>query len=185
MQFLVDLWVPILVSGLAVFVVSALAWTALPHHKKEFGRLANEDAVMDAIRAGNPSPGRYHTPHMADFSESGSAEGKAKLARGPVTFITVAPSGLPGMGPMMVKSFLFNLFVAAFVAYVAWHVLPAGTEYLQVFRVTGSIAFMAFALAMVPDSIWFARPWSSFLLQAFDSLLFALVLAGIFGWLWP
>ncbi|MDH5234247.1 MAG: hypothetical protein OEW77_04755 [Gemmatimonadota bacterium] len=185
MQFLVDLWVPILVAGLATFVVSALAWTVFPHHKKEFGKLASEDAVMDAIRAGNPGPGLYSTPHMADFGESGSAEGKAKMMRGPITFITVAPGGVPQMGPMMAKSFLFNVFVAAFIAYIAWHTLPAGTEYLQVFRVTGSMGFMAYAFGSIPESIWFARPWSSLLLQAFDSMLTALVLAGIFGWLWP
>ena len=185
MQFAMDLWMPILVSGLAVFVVSALAWTVFPHHKKEFGKLPNEDAVMDSLRAGNLSPGLYTTPHMADHKEGGTPEGKAKFGRGPITFITVAPGGMPAMGPMMAKSLLFNLFVAAMVAYVGWHTMPAGTDYLQVFRVTGSMAFMAYALGTVPASIWFSRPWSSWLLGAFDSMLYALVLAGIFGWLWP
>lgn len=141
MQFAMDLWMPILVSGLAVFVVSALAWTVFPHHKKEYGKLSNEDAVMEG--------------------------------------------GMPGMGPKRAKSFLFHIFVAGMVAYVGWHTMPAGTDYLPVFRVTGSMAFMAYALGTVPESIWFSRPWSSWLLGAFDSMLYALVLAGIFGWLWP
>lgn len=184
MQFMIDLWMPILISGLAVFVISALVWTVFPHHKKEFAPLSNEGAVMDALRVGGPVPGLYATPHMADHKEGGTPEGKAKLERGPVAFITIAPNGMPSMGPMMAKSLLYQVVVASFIAYIGWHTLPAGTEYLQVFRVTGSIAFAAYALGTVPESIWFARPWSSWLLGAFDSMLYALVLAGIFGWLW-
>lgn len=185
MQFLADLWLPILLSGVAVFVVSALAWTVFPHHKKEFGKLPNESAVMDAIRAGNPAPGLYVTPHMADQAEMGTPEGKAKLERGPISIVTIAHPGVPAMGPAMGKSLLFNVVVAAFVAYVAWHTLQPGAAYLEVFRVTGSVAFMAYALGTVPESIWFHRPWSSWLLGAFDALLYSLVLAGIFGWRWP
>ena len=185
MQFVMELWLPILVSGLAVFVISALVWTVFPHHKREFAPLSNEGAVMDVIRAGNPSPGLYTTPHIADLKASGTPECKAKLERGPIAFITIAPNGMPSMGPMMAKSLVFNLVVASFVAYVGWHTLAAGTEYLQVFRVTGAIAFMAYALGTVPESIWFSRPWSSWLLGAFDSVLYALVLAGVFGSMWP
>lgn len=184
MQFMVELWIPILVSGLAVFVLSALVWTVFPHHRKEFAPLSNEAAVMDALRAGNPAPGRYVAPHMADHKASGTPEGKARLERGPVAFITIAPNGLPSMGPMMAKSLLYNIVVAIFVAYIASHSIDAGAAYLHVFRITGCIAFAAYALGTVPESIWFARPWSSWLLGAFDSLLYALVLAGIFGWLW-
>jgi hypothetical protein len=35
MGFVFDLWMPIVLSGIAVFIVSALAWTVFPHHKKE------------------------------------------------------------------------------------------------------------------------------------------------------
>ena len=84
MQFAMDLWLPILLSGVAAFVVSALAWTVFPHHKKEYGKLPNESAVMDAIRAGNPAPGLYTTPHCVDHNEVGTPEGKAKFERGPI-----------------------------------------------------------------------------------------------------
>ncbi len=165
MQFAIDLWMPILIGGLAVFVMSALVWTVFPHHKKEWAKFSNEDAVAAAIRAGNPVPRLYHMPHVA--------------------YITIAPNGVPSMGPMMAKSALSSILIALFLAYVAWHAIPAGAEYLGVFRIVATVAFMTYAFGSMADSIWFARPWSSWILQAFDALLYGLVLGGIFGWLWP
>lgn len=185
MQFAMELWKPILVSGVLVFIVSALVWTVLPHHKTEWAKLANEDAVGDAIRAGSPAPGLYVIPHMADMKEMGSPEGKAKMERGPNAYITIAPNGVPAMGPMMVKSLVYQIVLSLFVAYVAWHALGAGAEYLRVFRIVGTVGFMACALGVVPESIWFARPWKSLALHAGDALMYALVMAGVFGWLWP
>lgn len=36
MEFLTQLWLPIVVSAVIVFILSALAWTVMPHHKKDF-----------------------------------------------------------------------------------------------------------------------------------------------------
>ncbi len=185
MEFAMELWKPILIGGLAIFVVSALVWTVMPHHKKEWARLQNEDAVADAIRAGSPTPGLYNIPHMYDMAAMGTPEGKAKMERGPLVYLTVVPNGVPAMGPMMAKSALFNILVALFVAYVCWHTLAPGTEYLKVFRIAGTVAFMTCALGAMPESIWFGRPWKSFGLQVIDATMYALVLGGIFGWLWP
>lgn len=185
MQFAMELWKPILLGGAAVFLLSALVWTAMPHHKTEWARLPNEDGVGDAIRAGSPAPGLYALPYMGDMKEMGTPEGKAKMERGPIVYLTVAPNGVPAMGPMMAKSLLASIVIALFVAYVGWHTLPAGTEYLKVFRVAGTITFMTYALGSISDSIWFARPWKSFALCCADALLYGLVLGGVFGWLWP
>lgn len=185
MQFLIALWLPIVVGGLTVFVMSALVWTVFPHHKREWAKFANEDAVADAIRAGSPAPRLYHLPHVTDMKEMGTPEGITRMNRGPVAYITVAPNGVPAMGPMMAKSALSSILIAAFLAYVGWHAVPAGAEYLQVFRIVATVAFMTYAFGSMADSIWFARPWSSWILQAFDALLYGLVLGGVFGWLWP
>ncbi|MEX2181404.1 MAG: hypothetical protein WD771_05135 [Gemmatimonadaceae bacterium] len=184
MEFITELWKPILLSGLAVFVLSALAWTVMPHHQKEYARLANEDAVADALRAGNVQPGLYSVPHAADFKALGTPEMVAKMQRGPVAYITVVPPGVTPMGPTMVKSLISNLVVSVFVGYVAYHALPAGTEYLAVFRVVGTVGFMAYALGGMADSIWFGKPWKSWMLHAMDSLVYGLAMGGVFGWLW-
>lgn len=185
MEFLLELWKPILLGGIGVFIVSALVWTVMPHHKKEWAPLPNETDVANVMRAGGLKPGLYSMPFMADMKEMGTPEGKAKMEQGPVAYITIAPNGIPAMGPMMAKSAVYNVVVAIFVAYVAYHTLAPGAEYLEVFRVTGTVAFMACALGAVPDSIWFGKPWKSYFLHAFDGLMYALVMAGLFGWLWP
>ena len=184
MHFLFDLWVPILASGLGVFFMSALVWTALPTHKTEFGKFANEDAVLAALRASAAVPGRYVAPYMGDPAAAGTPEGRARLEKGPIAHITVAPPWNPGMGPMLIKSALSSILISVFTAYVAWHSLPQGAAYLAVFRITGTITFMTYSLGAMSESIWFARPWKSFGLQAFDALLYAGVAAGVFGWLW-
>lgn len=183
MQFVSELWLPILLSGVAVFILSAISHAALPFHHKEWGRLSNEDAALDVIRAGISGPGLYSAPSAAGGNPN-APEVQAKMAKGPIAFITVLPPGMPSMGKMMGLSVVYNVIVSVFVAYIASHTIAAGAEYLTVFRVTGTVAFMAYALASVPDSIWFGRPWSSYVLQLIDALVYALVVGGIFGWRW-
>ncbi len=183
MQFLVDLWLPILVSGVAVFIISALNWTVLPTHKTEFAGAKQEDALLAALAA--EPPGRYVIPYMGRDGElMKSEEGRARLEKGPIAYITVQARGMPNMGKLMFQSFVSQVVISAFVAYLAWHTVAPGAEYLHVFRVTGTAAFMACALGVISESIWFARPWKSFALHAWDALLYALVTGGVFGWLW-
>jgi len=185
MTFLLQLWMPILLSAVVVFVLSALAWTAMPHHKHEWQPLPDEDAVITAMRANPPAPGQYTIPFYADPKARDNPVVREKLMKGPVGFITIIPNGMGAMGPMMVKSFAFNVIVSFLVAYVAWHALGEGASYLAVFRQVGAVASMSYVLAAVPESIWFGRPWRSFWLQAIDGLVFGLFTAGVFGWLWP
>jgi hypothetical protein len=127
----------------------------------------------------------YAFPYTANEQERRSKAFMEKWAQGPAGHLTIAPTGAWSMGPMMVKGFIFNIIVSFFTAYIVGHVLQPGATYLTVFRVVGAIGFMAFAFASVPDSIWFGRPWKSWFLQAGDALLYALLMAGTFGWLWP
>jgi hypothetical protein len=41
----------------------------------------------------------------------------------------------------LLLTFLYHAVVSFFIAYIAVHSLQGGTPYLQVFRVTGAIAF--------------------------------------------
>ena len=56
---------------------------------------------------------------------------------------------------------------------------------LAVFRITGTVAWLAYGAATVPDAIWFGRPWSAIGKNIFDALMYGLLTAGVFGWLWP
>ena len=56
------LWLPIVLSGVVVFVVSAMVWMAMPHHKKDFAQVEDEGMLLDAIRGCGAGPGMYVFP---------------------------------------------------------------------------------------------------------------------------
>ena len=89
------------------------------------------------------------------------------------------------MGRNMALMFIFNVFIGVMVAYVAGRTLAPGADYLSVFRIAGVAAWMAYGMAVIPEAVWFGRPWSSIVKNLFDALVFALLTAGVFGWLWP
>jgi hypothetical protein len=186
MEFVGQLWLPIILSGVIVFIASALAWTVLPHHKKEWTGLKDEAGVLDALRKSGAAPGLYMFPWTDDPKERRSEAMKKRWVEGPAGMLTIVNgASMLNMGPMMMKSLVFNIVVAFFAAYVAHHALASGAEYLKVFRIVGTVGFMAYGFGTVPDSIWFGKPWKSWFLHAADSLVYGLLMAGTFGWLWP
>jgi hypothetical protein len=185
MEFVTQLWMPIVLSAVLVFILSALAWTVMPHHKKDFTGLPNADAVQAVMREQPPAPGQYAIPWVGEMRGLEDPVVREKMMQGPRAYITVIPNGMPSMGPMMAQSVVFYLIVSVFVGYVSWHALAPGVEYLEVFRIAGTTASMAYIMATVPESIWFGRPWANFGRQALDGLVFGLATAGVFGWLWP
>ena len=42
-----------------------------------------------------------------------------------------------------------------------------------------------FALALPQISIWYKKNWTTTLKSVFDGLIYALLIGGVFGWLWP
>ncbi len=182
---LMALWLPIVLSAVAVFIVSSIIHTVLRYHKSDFKKIPSEDGVMDALRDFNLPPGDYVLPHAGSMKEMGTPEFKEKQDSGPVAFMTVLPNGPTGMGQSLVLWFLFSIVVGVFVAYIARLSLPAGSEYLIVHRVTGATAFCCYAMAHLPNSIWYKRSWSATMKNVFDGLVYGLVTGGTFGWLWP
>ena len=178
---IMTLWMPILASSVIVFSMSALVWTVLPWHKKDYKQTADEEAVRSAL-AGN-SPGLYVLPYCKDPSEFKNPDVAQKYIDGPQAFITVVPNGMPQMGSKLAMSFVQNLIVGVICAYMVSRTLAAGTEYLAVFRVAGTTAFIAYGMAYLQESNWFGRPWSTTVKNLFDALLYGLLTGGVFGWL--
>ena len=179
------LWLPILLSAVFVFIVSSVIHMVLKYHNSDYKRLPNEDAVRAAVRSGNPPPGQYVMPYCQEMKEMESPEMKQKYVEGPVGVLFLKRPGPVNMGPFLGQWFLFSLLVSLFVAYIASHVLPAGTPYLSVFRVVGATAFLAYAAGSVPGAIWTGKPWGVAGKEMLDGLIYGLVTAGTFGWLWP
>ena len=178
------LWLPILLSAVLVFVLSSIIHMVLGYHNSDYTRLPNEDAVRDAIRSGNPAPKQYVIPYCTP-KEMESPEMKRKYVEGPVGVLNLKPSGAYGMGPSLIQWFGFTVVVSFFVAYVASHAVPAGSSYLEVFRIVGTVGFLAYAMGQLPAAIWMGKPWAVAGKEVFDGLLYGLVTAGAFGWLWP
>lgn len=178
---ILDLWIPILVSAVLVFVLSGLIWTVLPWHKSDFAKSGDEEAVRAALKGS--SPGLYMVPYCTDPAELKNEEVAQKYIDGPQAFVTVVPNGLPSMGPKLGMSFVYNLVVGIICAYFVSRTASPEADYLAVFRVAGATAFVAYGIAYIQDSIWFGRPWALTAKTTFDSFLYALLTGGAFGWL--
>jgi len=185
MSLLAALWQPIVLSAVLVFILSAIIHMVLKYHNSDYRRLPNEDAVRAALRSGNPEPGQYIFPHAGDMKNMGSPEMQQKFIEGPVGVLYLKRPGPPTRGPALAQWFLFNLGVSLLVAYVAARTISPGAEYLNVFCTVAAITFLAYGAGVVPASIWMGKPWVVTAKEMFDGLLYALVTAGAFGWLWP
>ncbi len=181
----VDLWMPILLGAVLAWIASALIHMALKYHNSDYRQLANEDEVAVAVRNGSPTPGIHSIPYCADMGKMGEPAMQAKFASGPVAFVTVFPNGMPAMGRLVGQQFVYFLVGCVLIAWVATRALPAGAEYLSVFCFVAPVGFLAFGWAVVPFSIWYGHPWSTTLKYLFDALVYGLIIAGCFGWLWP
>ncbi|HEV2977089.1 MAG TPA: hypothetical protein VG425_05835 [Casimicrobiaceae bacterium] len=179
------LWLPILLSAVIVFVVSSIIHMLLPWHKSDYPKVPEEDKLMDALRPLAVPPGDYMIPRASSMQDMRSPEFAAKLRKGPVLMLTMMPNGPFAMGKSLVSWFLYSLVIGIFAAYVASRALPAGAEYLRVFQLTGVTAFIAYSVALWQMSIWYRRAWRITLKATVDGLIYALLTAGSFGWLWP
>jgi len=180
-----SLWLPILASAGFVFVMSSVIHMVLGYHRSDYGTLPGEDDVQAALRKFNLPTGDFMLPCAQDPKQASSQAFREKLARGPVMMLTVIPNGGASMAQSLAVWFGFCLLVGLFVAYVASFTLAPGTHYRVVFRLVSTVAFGAHVLGLWPMSIWYSRSWGSTLRGSLDGLIYALITAGTFGWLWP
>lgn len=185
MTGLIMLWLPIILSAVIVFVVSSLIHMALPWHKSDYPKVPNEDQVRNALRPLAIPPGDYMIPRPTGNEEMRSPEFAEKVRQGPNMVITVLPNGPWSMKRNLTQWFLYSLVVSVLAAYVAGRALPPGSTYLAVFRFVGVTAFIAYSVALWQMSIWYRRSWSLTVKATVDGLIYALLTAGAFGWLWP
>jgi hypothetical protein len=185
MTFLAQQWMPIILSAVAVYAASSLIHMVLKWHNSDYRKLANEDDVRAAIRAGNPAPGQYVMPHCPGMKEMQTPEAQQKFVEGPIGFLTIRPNGLPRMGGALALWFVYSLAIGVVAAYIASRTLPPGTTFGHVCRVVGTLSFLAYAGGAVPAGIWMGKPWSSVAKEILDGLIYGAVTGGIFAWLWP
>ena len=180
-----SLVVPILLSAVIVFIASSVLHMVLPLHKNDFSAVPKQDEVQAALRPFNIPPGDYCLPRPSSMADMKNPAYLEKVTKGPVLVMTVIPSGPPSMGKSLVLWFIYSIVVSFFSAYISGRALATGANYLHVFRFVGSTAFLSYSMALLQDSIWYSKRWSTTLKSMVDGLIYALLTAGTFGWLWP
>lgn len=211
MDFLTHLWLPIVVSGVAVWIVSAIGWMAIGHHKRDRdaipGGAAGEQDFMDTITRLNIRPGNYGFP---DFCQADNLPPKEKRAAQKALY-DKHPQGLlrvwgpTNMGANMLLTLVFYFVTSAFIAYLGWAALPhhaaaapaaatipgaetvaAGSSmFWKVFQVLGVAGILAYCFAGFPNDLWFQKKRRAMAMDWLDGVIFGLVTGAIFAWLWP
>jgi hypothetical protein len=182
---LTSLVVPVLVSAVIVFVASSIMHMVLGYHRNDFGKLPSEDEALEAFRRWNVPPGDYVAPHAGGPEGMKKPEFVEKVTKGPMLILTVAPGAPPSLAGPLVLWFLYSILVGVFAAYLTGRAFGPGAHYLTVFRFAGTCAFMGYSLALLQQAIWYKRNWGTTLKVVFDGLVYGLLTAGVFGWLWP
>lgn len=183
MEFLSDLWLPILLSAIALHFSSFLAWVVLPHHFGDKKKLDQEDQVMDLVRNLKIPPGNYMFPYAQTKKEQGSAEFQEKYNSGPTGCLDVYAK--INMGANLAWTLVYFLVTATVIGYIT-HVacIPGAeeTNFLKVFRFAGTVGILTYASSGILNRIWFkARITTDFV----DGVVFGLILGLIFAALYP
>jgi hypothetical protein len=125
-------------------------------------------------------------PGCGSSAEMKSDEYKQRYAAGPWGSIRVLGQR-PNFGRNLMLVFLVYVIVGIFVAYItdramAGHVNPS---YLEVFRFAGTVAVASYVLGALPGAIFMAKPLRFTITDTIDGVVYGLLTAGVFGWLWP
>lgn len=176
------LWLPILLSAVFVFIASNILWMMLPFwHHKDNGKLPDEAAALAAFKSAKS--GMYLVP-CADWNKM-TAEDRAAMQKGPMGFVLLRNPASFSMAGALITWFVYLLLVATLTAYVASHSLAAGAHYLKVFQIVGTIGILAYSFGGMSYTIWYGKPWSVTIKDIIDGIIYGLLMAGTFGWLWP
>lgn len=185
MVYISALWLPIVISAVIVFVASSLLHMLLTYHHHDYGKLPDEANLLDAMQKAGVTPGNYRFPCPASMKDMSSPEMIEKYKKGPVGLVHVLPSGPPMMSKYLAMWFAYCLLIGIMVAYLTGRTLSVGEHYLTVFRIAGTVAFLGYAVGTIQESIWKGQLWSTAIKHIADGLVYALLTAGVFGWLWP
>lgn len=184
MNELAALWLPILLSGIAVFFASFLAWVVIGHHTPDWNEIPDEGEVVDFIRAQGLRPGQYMFP-MARTKEAMNNESRRqRIVSGPWGTLNIW-SQQANMARNLLQTFTLYLVTSFFIAYLATLALEPGATFSRVFQVTGTAGILAYAFGHVPNSIWFGTHRRPMLMDLIDGVSFGLITGLVFATFWP
>ena len=187
MDLLLPLWLPILLSAAAIWVLSLVVWMALPHHKRDFIAIAHppgEDGLMEYIRSSGIKPGNYLFPDFRDRASMETAKTQKALQEGPVGHLSIWPTPLT-MGSKLIATFFVHLVVSILIAYLARIALPGPAPFAKVFQIAATAGILAYCFSFIPSALWWGSYKRTIVANVIDGVLFGLVIGAIFAWRWP
>jgi hypothetical protein len=183
MEHLIPLWLPILLSAAAVWVISAVAWMALPHHKQDFIGLPDEDGFMDYIRKSGIKPGNYVFPDFRDREAMKSEKVEKALKEGPVGHLSVWQTPVT-MGGKLVATFIVYVVVSTLIAYLTRIALPGPAEFARVFQIAATAGILAYCFSFIPNALWFGAYKRTIVATVIDGIIYGAITGAIFAWFW-
>jgi hypothetical protein len=176
-----SLWLPIILSGAALFLASWAAWMLLPHHKPEWRGLPNEDAFLSSVRGEGIPPGQYMFPYACTPEDWKTEEFQNRVKSGPNGTLAIW-NGPPNMGINMVCTLAFFTIASFVIAYLAGIALEPGEAFMKVFQFVGTAGILTYGTANILNGIWFGR---KMIADIIDGVLYGLITGLIFAALWP
>lgn len=180
-----SLWLPILLSAVACFIVSSIIHMLTPWHKGDYGTLPSEEGVLGAMRPFNIPPGDYMAPKPASMDDMKTAAFAEKRNRGPVVIMTVLPSGPVTMGGQLGAWFIYLVVIDLMAGWIAATTLEPGANPRAVFHYVSLAAFLGFTGALWQMTIWYKRSLGTTIRSTIDGVVYAVISGAIFMWMWP
>jgi hypothetical protein len=180
-----SLLLPIVVSAVAVFVLSTIIHMAMPWHKTDYANVPDEAAATTAIQSLNLAPDDYAVPNPRLPGGGKNPDFIANFERGPTFHMTLIPPGGMNMGKLMGTWFGFMLLISVIAGCVTGSIVAPGGNTHAVFHFSAIIAACSYGFGTWPLSIWYHRKWSTAFKETFDAVLYGLATGAVFMWMWP
>ena len=183
MDFLLSLWLPILLSAAAVWIASMIFAMALPHHKQDWIALPDENGFMDDLRKRGIPPGNYLFPDFRDPKAIKTEKVEKALNQGPVGHLSVWKAPLT-MGDKMIGTFIVYLGVSTLTAYLTRVAIPNPAPFAKVFRVAATAGVLAYCFSFIPSALWWGSYKRTVVANVVDGIVYAAITGAIFAWRW-
>jgi hypothetical protein len=184
---LLPLWLPILLSAAAVWIVSMIVGMAMPHHKQDWIALPNppgEDGLMDYLRKCGIKPGNYLFPDFRTRTAMETENVKKALNEGPVGHLSLWKTPLT-MGDKMVGTLIVYLVATTLIAYLTRIALPGPAEFAKVFQVAATAGILAYCFSFIPNALWWGSYKRTIATNIIDGIVYGAITGAIFAWRWP
>jgi hypothetical protein len=184
MVSLMQLWLPILLSAVFVFIASSLLNMLLSFwHRSDYHGFSNEDEVRAAMRKGMNGGGMYNVPFCLP-DKMNDPEMLKKMEEGPLAMVSLKPGAKFNLGVPLLQWFLLCLLISLIAAMLSM-VLPVGAPPSHVFHTLALAGLLGHSMGPITSGIWWAHPWRSVFKYIVDGIIYALIIGATFMWLWP